>query len=218
MYNNYSIEKINQKVRPDASFKIIVVGDSGVGKSAISIQGVSEKYNDLYSPTICFEYYWLNYLVNNSTKIRLKIWDTCGQEAFKALTGNFYHDSALAIIVYSITDKTSFERVSEWLAILREQCEKKLKIILVGNKSALENKRGVTYQRALKYQIDNDINYFIETSAKNGSNIEFLFKLITQMLFEDYISNNSKLNDKDSKKIELKLTNYVKEDSNGWCI
>ena len=110
--------------------------------------------------------------------VRVQIWDTAGQEAFRSITRSYYKSSTCAFIVYDITNKSSFKSVASWLNECREMCYKDILICLVGNKTDLESKRVVTKDEGQKFADDNGL-LFIETSAQDGTNIEELFNRAT---------------------------------------
>ena len=127
----------------DLSFKIIIVGDSGVGKSCLSIKASRNYFEDFYSPTVGFEFLTFNVKVEDQN-IKLQIWDTCGQEVYRSLISSFYRSASLAIIVYSIESEDSFVNIEKWLNDIKSQSSPDVKIFLVGNKADLEDKRQVT--------------------------------------------------------------------------
>ena len=88
----------------DLSFKVIVIGNSGVGKSCLSVKATKNIFTESYSATIGFEFFTFNIKLNNNKVIKLQIWDTCGQEIYRSLITNFYRNCSLAIIVYSVTE------------------------------------------------------------------------------------------------------------------
>ena len=110
----------------------------------------------------------------NDRNVRLQIWDTAGQEAFRSITRSYYKNSTCAFIVFDITDKKTFEDVTIWLQECKDMCYKNILIYLIGNKTDLEEKRQVTKEEAQKFAEDNFLVYY-ETSALNGSNIEEIF-------------------------------------------
>ena len=124
----------------------------------------------------------------NHIIIKLQIWDTCGQEIYRSLISNFYRNSSLAVIVYSIDKKNSFKDIELWLKELRLHSSPDIKIILIGNKSDLDYKREVTYEEGAKYLEDERIMSFYETSAKTGDNVKKLFEEIGIELYKDYRS------------------------------
>jgi len=110
----------------------------------------------------------------NDRNVRIQIWDTAGQEAFRSITRSYYKNSTCAFIVYDITEKKTFYDVNSWLQDCRDMCYKNVIIYLVGNKCDLEDKRQVSQDEAKKYAEDNNLVFF-ETSALNGTNIEEIF-------------------------------------------
>ena len=102
----------------DISFKIIVIGDSGVGKSCLTTQAVRNNFEEFYQATVGFEFLTFNLRINNNV-VKLQIWDTCGQEVYKSLISNFYRNSSLALIIYAINNKDSFQHAENWLNDLK---------------------------------------------------------------------------------------------------
>ena len=115
----------------------------------------------------------------NDRNVRVQIWDTAGQEAFRSITRSYYKSSTCAFIIYDITNKRSFSNVASWLNECREMCYKEILICLVGNKTDLENQRNVSKEEGHKFAEDNGLLFF-ETSAKDGSNIEEMFNKCTE--------------------------------------
>ena len=137
-------------------FKIILIGNSGVGKTSITNNALKNIFFESYRATIGMEIFSLFVKVNHKI-IKLQIWDTCGQEIYRSLITNFYRNSSLAVIVYSIDKKTSFKDIDLWLKELRLYSSPDIKIILIGNKSDLEDKREVTYEEGAKYELIRDV-------------------------------------------------------------
>ena len=158
----------------DLSFKLIIVGDSGVGKSCISIKASRNYFEDFYSPTVGFEFLTFNVKVEDKT-VKLQIWDTCGQEVYRSLISSFYRSASLAIIVYSVDDENSFNNVEKWLNDIKTQSNPDVKIFLIGNKADLEDSRKVDKETAEKFSKAHGFNFFTETSAKTGFNAQNVF-------------------------------------------
>ena len=110
----------------------------------------------------------------NNRNVRIQIWDTAGQEAFRSITRSYYKSSICAFIVYDITEKKTFYDVTSWLQDCRDMCYKNILIYLIGNKSDLEDKRQVTEEEGREFAEENNLVFF-ETSALNGNNIEEIF-------------------------------------------
>ena len=168
----------------DLSFKIIVIGDSDVGKSCLTMKATKNYFENYYSPTVGFEFF--TFIVRIKDKcIRLQIWDTCGQEVYRSLISGFYRNSSLAILVYAIDNKESFKNIESWLNELKTLGNPNVKIFLIGNKKDLEMKREVTYQEGEKFYKDHCLNMFLETSAKTGFNAKKVFIEAANILYEE---------------------------------
>jgi small GTP-binding protein len=170
----------------DLTFKLIFIGDSGVGKSCLTSKAVKNNFEEYYQATVGFEFLTFNMLVNKMV-IKLQIWDTCGQEIYKSLISNFYRNSSLAVLVYSIDSKESFEHVGRWLDELKNQANPDIRIFLVGNKADLEEKRQVQKEEGEKYKNDQKLDLFMESSAKTGYNARNVLVEAAKILYKDYV-------------------------------
>lgn len=175
----------------DLSFKLIVIGDSGVGKSCLTNNAVKNIFNDSYNATVGFEFSTFNVKVNDKV-VKLQIWDTCGQELYRSLITNFYRNSSLAIMVYAINSKESFENIDMWLRELRTHSNPDAKVFLIGNKIDLENDRKITKDQGIQFCKENKINGFMEASAKTGINVKKVFLKAAEILYEDYLNYQKK--------------------------
>ena len=173
----------------DLSFKIIVIGDSGVGKSCLTNRATTNLFEDTYNATVGFEFLSFNVKIDEKV-IKLQIWDTCGQELYRSLITNFYRNSSLAIIVYAINSKDSFEDIEMWLRELRTHSNPDAKVFLIGNKIDLEKEREVTTEQGENFYKINKLNLFMEASAKTGINAQNIFIKAAEVLYEDYIKYN----------------------------
>ena len=206
----------------DLSFKLIVVGNSSVGKSCLSSMATRHKFENAHLATIGFEYFTFNIKLEE-TVIKLQIWDTCGQEFYRSLISSFYRNTSLALIVYAIDDQKSFDDLEIWLKDLKTNSSPDVKIFLIGNKIDLEDKRIISKEMAEKFKNDYDLDYFIETSAKTGFNTQELFIKAARALFENY--NEYKKNKKnktidisdDNISYQLKKVEKQKQKDEGKC-
>ena len=207
----------------DLTFKIIVIGDPGVGKSCLTGRAVKDIFDEKYVITLGFEF--LTYTINIEDKvIKLQIWDTCGQEQYKSLISNFYRNASLAMIVYSIDSRDSFIHVNTWLKDVKLQSHPDVKIILIGNKSDLESNRQVSTDEARKYKEENQLLYFSETSAKTGLNAKEAFTAAARILFKEHLNyktraqNNLSFSDNSSyisyNTVPKKLVKWPKRSGN----
>merc|ERR1712018_437051 len=157
----------------DYLFKLLLIGDSGVGKSCLLLRFADDTYNESYISTIGVDFKIRTIELDGKT-IKLQIWDTAGQERFRTITSSYYRGAHGIIVVYDVTDQESFNNVKQWLQeIDRYACENVNKL-LVGNKCDLTTKKVVDYTTAKEYADQLGIP-FLETSAKNATNVEQAF-------------------------------------------
>ena len=129
-------EILHQNFKYDHVFKIIVIGDSGVGKTSITCKMTSGNFYEQPIPTVGFDLF--PFLIKYKNKIiKLEIWDTCGQEVYRSLIKSFFTNSSMAIMVYSIDSRKSFESIDEWVRECRTNCSPNTRFILIGNKKDL---------------------------------------------------------------------------------
>ena len=176
----------------DLSFKLIVIGDCGVGKSCLTNNAVKNTFEEAYNATVGFEFITFNIKLEDKV-IKLQIWDTCGQELYRSLVTNFYRNSSLAIMVYAINSKESFEDIEMWLRELRTHSNPDAKVFLIGNKIDLEKERQVTKEQGEKFCKDSKLNLFLESSAKTGVNAQEIFIQAAKILYADYLSYQKKI-------------------------
>jgi len=200
----------------DISFKIIVIGDSNVGKSCLTTQAVRNKFIDFYQTTVGFEFLTFN-LRMNSRVVKLQVWDTCGQEVYKSLISNFYRNSSLALIVYAINNRDSFEHAEIWLSELKNQSNPNVKIFLVGNKCDLENNRVVSKEEGIKFKEEKNLDKFVETSAKTGKNARNILLEAAKMLYKGYLDSKDKLSITPSETTEGTQLETKKRDIHSKC-
>ena len=184
---NFQYEILPEDCRQyDLTFKVIVIGDSGVGKSSLTNKATNSIFSDKYNATVGFEFFTFNIKMFNKI-VRLQIWDTCGQELYRSLITNFYRNSSLAIIVYAINEKSSFEDIDMWLRDLRKNSNPDAKVFLIANKIDLEKDRKISKEEGQKIKDDNKLDLFMESSAKNGINAQNIFIQAAKMLLQDYL-------------------------------
>ena len=165
------------------NFKIIIVGDSGVGKSSLLKRAVQNRFDGSYQATIGFEFLLMHFKVND-LKLKLQIWDTCGQEMYRSLVQGFYRNTSLALIVYDVNQKKSYDALDIWLKDIRQHTEQELPIFIAGNKSDLE--KVVPSEEAKIFAVSNRTKYFTECSAKNGYNVKEIFYEAAKYLYKTY--------------------------------
>lgn len=176
----------------DYLFKIVLIGDSGVGKSNLLSRFTRNEFSLESKSTIGVEFATRSIQVDEKT-IKAQIWDTAGQERYRAITNAYYRGAVGALLVYDITKTASFENVSRWLKELRDHAESSIAVMLVGNKSDLRHLRSVKTEDAQAFCEREGLS-FIETSALEATNVEKAFQ---QTLTDIYhiVNKNKKLSD-----------------------
>lgn len=160
----------------DYLFKIVLIGDSGVGKSNLLSRFTRNEFNLESKSTIGVEFATKSIGVDGKT-LKAQIWDTAGQERYRAITSAYYRGAVGALLVYDITKHITFDNVARWLKELRDHAESNIVIMLVGNKSDLRHRRAVQTEEAMTFAESNDIA-FIETSALDATGVEESFRQI----------------------------------------
>jgi small GTP-binding protein len=171
----------------DFLFKTIIIGDSSVGKSSIMLRQCDDIFNSSYISTIGVDFRY-NIIDINGKKVKLQIWDTAGQERFRTITAAYYRSSDIAIVVFDVTNRTSFNNVNRWIEECKKNANMKIKLFLIGNKCDASN-REISKEEAIKCAEHFKINY-METSAKTGFGIEEAFKIIGENAINMEISPN----------------------------
>ena len=167
--------------------KIVIIGDSAVGKTNIMSKYINNEFHEDSKATVGVEFGDKFFDVEGH-KIKAQIWDTAGQERYKSITNAYFKGAKGALVVYDITRKVTFNSVDKWIADLRASADKKVNIILIGNKSDLENNREVTKDEGLEKSKALGVA-FMETSASNGDNIDKAFDVMIKQVYNIYSSD-----------------------------
>ena len=190
--DSINVEQLKEsQVSPNdnfVNFKVIIIGDSGVGKSSLLKRAVQNRFESVYQATIGFEFLLMYFKVKDM-KIKLQIWDTCGQEMYRSLVQGFYRNTSFALIVYDVSQRKSFDNIETWLNDLRQNTEQDIPVYIVGNKIDLDKQ--VTTEEAKIFSVSNRTKYFIECSAKNGKNCNEIFAQIAKYLYNSQGKGNN---------------------------
>jgi len=197
--NKYKVEYLGEKFSHDLlTYKVIVLGLYGVGKTTIINRLMNKETDKEYAPTISVDVKNFQVKVNDK-KIQIQIWDCCGNDDFALHTSNLFKNASIAIIVYAINDINSFNNLEQWYNILLNNSYGHI-VFLIGNKSNLDDQRKVTIEEGKNYKNNyDDINMFFETSAQNSENIDKLLENIAISLYEK--------NEKEEKELENAMNN-----------
>ena len=154
--------------------KYVIIGDSGVGKSNILLRYINGTFSEEFKATVGVEFGAKNIEINNKI-YKIQIWDTAGQENFRSIARAYYKNSVCACVVYDIANRSSFNSVQSWIDDCTKQTPKSILLLLIGNKSDLNDKREVQYEEGAEFAKRRNM-IFLETSAKNGNNISDIFE------------------------------------------
>ena len=167
----------------DMIFKIVLIGDSSVGKTNILSRYISNKYDPNSQSTIGVELSTKNYIFDNN-EVKVQIWDTAGQEKYRSITSSYYKGAQGCLLVYDITRKESFDNIDKWFSELKSSADNDINAMLIGNKCDLEKERKVTMEEAQKKAKLFNIA-FMETSALNGTNVEKAFNELVSSVYKN---------------------------------
>ncbi|PSS34580.1 Ras-related protein like [Actinidia chinensis var. chinensis] len=193
-------------------FKVVIIGDSAVGKSNLLSRYARNEFNPHSKSTIGVEFQTQSMEIDGK-EVKAQIWDTAGQERFRAVTSAYYRGAVGALIVYDISRRTSFDSVARWLEELKTHCDTTMARMLVGNKCDLENIRDVSVEEG-KNLAEVEGLFFIETSALDSTNVKKAFEIVIR---EIYNNVSRKVLNSDSYKAELSVNrvNLVKDGADG---
>jgi Ras-related protein Rab-11A len=171
----------------DYLFKIVLIGDSGVGKSNILSRFTRKEFNLESKATIGVEFAQKSLEIDGKV-IRAQIWDTAGQERYRAITSAYYRGAVGALLVYDISKASSFENVDKWLKELKDHADSQTVVMLTGNKSDLKHLRAIPTDEAATYAQKHNLA-FIETSALDGSGVDQAFEIVLNEIYQLTIRN-----------------------------
>ena len=215
------IKEVNdktQKVKENYTLKILVVGESGTGKTNLIHRFVKGEFTIDTKTTVGLEFLNKTYQINQDI-IKMNVWDTAGQERFKSLNAMYYKGSQGVLIVYDITSKKSFDKIENWLSEVREKAGNDIKFIMIGNKCDLNEIRTVSLKEATE-KAKNLNCPLMETSALNSTNVEKAFRDIMIQIYVDLktkVEKEIKENKKKVDGVQLDVNNSENKDEKRFC-
>lgn len=199
----------------DVVLKIIMIGNSGVGKSALLKCFMGDPFQSGYTSTIGVDFEIKPVVVDGKT-VNLQIWDTAGQERFRTITTSYYRSSDAIIMVFDLCDLNSFQQLNAWLEDVRSYAREHVDVLLVGNKVDLEAKRQVDYQAAKDFADAHQMSY-IETSAKEDINVEKSFTQLTLLSVTQKNRRSSLRTVKPTESVPIYSTASERSSAGGCC-
>ena len=199
----------------DYLFKILLIGDSGVGKTALLLRFTDRTFTESYISTIGVDFK-IQTIQLDKKIIKLQCWDTAGQERFRTITSSYYRGAQGVIIVYDVSDKMTFLNIRQWLKEIEKYGHDDIKLLLIGNKIDCKH-RQVTYDEGKEFANKLQMT-FLETSAKNATNVQETFITITKELKEQKEQyTNIYEHEKTKKNIYIGETIKLENKDNSYC-
>ena len=187
----------------DSVYKVLLLGDTKVGKTCFLMRYTDNTFQETHMSTIVLDYRLKTMKLSSGKNVKVQIWDTAGQDRFRAITKNYFKGAHGIILIYDVTDEQSFDNVSNWINQIKEEASDNVIIFLVGNKiddvdhRKIQTENGENLANTFKLE-------FFETSAKTGENVQKTFQTLVQKIDEIYSLNNipkgGKLNPGNGKK------------------
>ena len=191
-------ECLDQNIKEEEKFKVVVVGDSGVGKTNLIKRFILNEFSLDSKATVGVEFISKNYNINNKI-IKIEIWDTAGQERYKSITSAYYKGAKGAMIVYDVTNQTSFNNIDKWYFEIKEKASKNINLMLIGNKTDLNKvicrEDAINKAKSLNIPV-------METSANNSSNVKEAFYDLIKEMYKSVLKLKEKFEQKENRKEE----------------
>ena len=185
----------------DFIFKVLLLGNSDVGKSSLLLRYVDSVWNDAFVPTIGVDFKVKTLEINNK-RVKMQIWDTAGQERFRTVVSTYFRGAHGILLLYDVTNRDSFKNLESWLIEIEKNAKEKVLKILIGNKCDLGEDREITIEEGKAFALRNGME-FMETSAKMNTNVTEAFETLGKLMIEfNSKSNNLTQNSKDTKNLK----------------
>lgn len=200
---------------PLRKFKLVFLGEQSVGKTSLITRFMYDSFDNTYQATIGIDFLSKTMYLEDRT-VRLQLWDTAGQERFRSLIPSYIRDSTVAVVVFDITNANSFQQVNKWIEDVRAERGTDVIIMLVGNKTDLQDKRQVSMEEGERKAQELNV-MFIETSAKAGYNVKQLFRRVAAALPGMENTQEKPTNDLIEVKLQDPPSNASDDKSACWC-
>lgn len=216
MKEDIEINDIESEKEPEFCFKLVMLGNSGVGKTSLVKYEIKNNFETNKDSTIIFEHSFKNYSILDKI-VRLQIWDTCGDEIYYSSLKNFYRSAFCILLVFSLDDINSFYSLNRWIQDIKENKNSDESfLVLIGNKLDNSNDKLITKEMIDKFCKNNEIENYYEVSSKTGENVHKMFKNIVKQLFVKFampILDDNSENKNNSSSLKKKIFYFENSDS-----
>lgn len=200
----------------DYLFKLLLIGDASVGKSALLLRYADHTFSRTYLSTIGVDFKIRTVTLDNGKRIKLQIWDTSGGERFQSIATSYYRGASGLLIVFDLSDTRSFNNMKYWMNQVDLHTSDSTCIVMVGNKSDLIQQRQVNHADALKFAQHYHAQY-IETSAKTGDHVDKAFQQLVEQIYQQRINNNTTIqNDNNKQPFNLSTSQPIDSSSSSY--
>ena len=200
-------------------FKILILGDSFVGKTNMLKRFLDDEFESNTKETVGVEYGSKNFTMEKGDVVNAQLWDTAGQERYRSMTKAYYKGAKGALLVYDLTRRSTFDNIDNWIIDLKTNCDKDMLIMIIGNKSDLEEERDVSKDEAQAKAEQYNIAY-METSAKNGDNINKAFHEIIEQIYNNadlMAKNDATIGENNGEGVNLSNKEEEEKKKSGCC-
>ena len=187
----------------DYIFKVLLLGNSDVGKSSLLLRFVDSLWNDAFVPTIGVDFKVKTLEINNK-KVKMQIWDTAGQERFRTVVSTYFRGAHGILLLYDVTNRDSFKNLESWLIEIEKNAKEKVLKILIGNKCDLTDDREISTEEGKAFALRNGME-FMETSAKMNTNVTEAFETLGKLMIE-FNSKSNTTSQKNNQNKNLKAS------------
>ena len=214
--NDIKIEEITDgNVKDDFKLKIVVVGDSGVGKTNLIRRFIQDDFQSNSKATVGVEFFSKSFKMNDNV-FKIEIWDTAGQERYKSITAAYYKGAKGGLVVYDVTSKTSFDNVDNWVSEIKEKASTDMKTMMIGNKIDLKDERAVSTEEALEKAKLLELP-LMEASALDSTNVKQAFYDLLKEMYKEVKKTIDVVEQAEKQNEGVQLDTNQSDEKKGCC-